>query len=285
MTSKRSPSSIPDASSTESTAASQPTPDGEPLGRATPPDAPEEPAASARKILRFRRSERLVHWAIAIPFIVCWVTALALVVFYNPAPDRPYRALLSWTHRISGVCLAVLPVLAIARCTGDFRLHFHNIAQAWIWTIQDFRWLSLMGLAAINPRVKLPEQGKFNAAEKINFMTLMATYPLYILTGLVIWLTDGAFLAWVVHFLMAMAATPLMLGHIYMAAVNPASRVGLQGMISGYVDRQWAKHHYRQWYREHHEEGEQAPGGGPEDGAADGPPSESPARRVPEERR
>lgn len=30
-----------------------------------------------------------------------------------------------------------------------------------------------MGFAAINKNIELPEQGKFNAAEKINFMTLM----------------------------------------------------------------------------------------------------------------
>jgi cytochrome b subunit of formate dehydrogenase len=29
-------------------------------------------------------------------------------------------------------------------------------------------------------------------------------------------------------------------------------------MITGFVDRQWAKHHYRRWYREHHEATEEA---------------------------
>jgi hypothetical protein len=46
-----------------------------------------------------------------------------------------------------------------------------------------------------------------------------------------------------------------MFGHIFMATLNPGTRVGLQGMISGFVDRQWAKHHYRRWYREHYEKG------------------------------
>jgi len=30
-------------------------------------------------------------------------------------------------------------------------------------------------------------------------------------------------------------------------------------MITGFVDRHWAKHHYRRWYREHHEAAEQQP--------------------------
>ena len=62
-------------------------------------------------ILRFRRSERLLHWAIAAPFTVCYLTAVVLLVIYNPNPRLPYRLLFSWTHRISGVCLIAFPVL------------------------------------------------------------------------------------------------------------------------------------------------------------------------------
>jgi hypothetical protein len=49
---------------------------------------------------------------------------------------------------------------------------------------------------------------------------------------------------------MAAAATPLILGHVFMATVNPDTRVGLSGMISGFVNRHWARHHYRRWYDE-----------------------------------
>ncbi|MEW6599588.1 MAG: cytochrome b/b6 domain-containing protein [Nitrospirota bacterium] len=213
-------------------------------------------ACSSSKILRFRKSERLVHWALAIPFLVCFGTALVLVFYYNPDPLRPYRALFSWTHRVSGICLIILPMLAIIRSRGDFRIYFYNIKQAWVWSIDDLKWLSLMGLAAVSKKIKLPEQGKFNAAEKLNFMKLMSTYPLYILTGLIIWMTNAAFLSWAVHFFMAIIATPLVTGHLYMAMINPESRKGLNGMFSGVVDRQWAKHHYGKWYREHFENSE-----------------------------
>lgn len=213
----------------------------------------------AQKILRFRKSERMVHWAIAVPFMLCFASALVLVVFYNPDPLRPFRAFFSWVHRISGICLIVLPVLTIIRSRGDYRIYFYNIKQAWIWTFEDIKWLLMMGLAAFSKRFTLPEQGKFNAAEKINFMTLISTYPLYILTGLLIWLTDGALLSWLIHFTMALIAAPLITGHIFMATINPDTRKGLSGMISGFVDRQWAKHHYRRWYREHFEDNQNLP--------------------------
>ena len=207
----------------------------------------------SNKILRFRKSERHIHWAIAIPFMVCFASALILVVFYNPNPLRPYRDVFSWAHRISGVCLFIMPFVAMFKSRHDIRVYFYNIRQAWVWTVEDIKWLMLMGLAAVNKKIKLPDQGKFNAAEKINFMVLMATFPLYILTGALIWLTDGAFLSWIVHFGMALLALPLMGGHIFMATINPDTRKGLPGMISGMVDRDWAKHHYTAWYREQFE--------------------------------
>jgi hypothetical protein len=79
-------------------------------------------------------------------------------------------------------------------------------------------------------------------------MVLNCTYPLYIITGFLIWLPGVAYLSWLVHLSMAAAATPLILGHVFMATVNPDTRVGLSGMISGFVDRHWARHHYRRWY-------------------------------------
>ena len=225
-----------------------------------PTPAPTAPQAATRsvshdssKILRFARSERILHWCIAGPFLFSMATALVMVFVYNPHPTRPYRALFSSLHRISGVALMVLPMLAAFIARGDVRLHFYNIRQAWIWMFDDIKWLALMGLAAVNPKIKLPEQGKFNAAEKINFMVLMVTYPLYVATGLLMWLTPLAILSWLLHFFMALMAVPLISGHLYMALINPSSRIGLHGMISGFVDRHWAKHHYGRWYRDHHE--------------------------------
>lgn len=201
-------------------------------------------------VMRFRRSERRLHWAIAVPFMACFATALVLVLVYNPAPQRAWRGVFSWTHRVSGVFLLALPVLVAARNKGDSRIHFDNIKQAWVWSLSDLKWIALMGAAAVSRRVSLPEAGKFNAAEKLNFMMVMTTWPLFIVTGLLIWLPGVDLYAWIAHFGLAVMVAPLMLGHIYMATINPSTRRGLQGMLSGFVDPEWARHHYARWYRE-----------------------------------
>jgi formate dehydrogenase subunit gamma len=223
----------------------------------TPAPAAPKPikrvTAGSSQILRFAKSERILHWCIAAPFLLSLATGLIMVLIYNPDPSRPYRSFFSVLHRFSGVALILLPMLATFKSRGDARIHFYNIKQAWTWIFDDFKWLALMGVAAVNPKIKLPEQGKFNAAEKINFMVLMATYPLYVATGLLMWLTPLAILSWLMHFFMALNAVPLIGGHLYMALINPSSRKGLNGMITGHVDRSWGKHHYRRWYRDHHE--------------------------------
>jgi formate dehydrogenase gamma subunit len=216
---------------------------------------PKIPRSHA-KVLRFAKSERLVHWCIAGPFLVSFATAMILVLVYNPDPSRPFRDVFAVLHRLSGAALIILPMMATLKRRGDAAIHIYNIRQAWTWVFDDIKWLALMGLAALNSRITLPEQGKFNAAEKLNFMVLMTTYPLYVTTGLLMWITHLAILSWILHFLMAMLATPLLLGHLYMALINKDTRPGLEGMITGHVDRHWAKHHYRRWYREHHEASE-----------------------------
>lgn len=201
------------------------------------------------EILRFRLSERQMHWAVALPFMVCYVTALVLIFVYNPNPQRPYRALVSWVHRVSGLSLLILPIGVLLRHWYDRAMHVHNVREVWAWTLDDLKWLALIGPATLIKRICLPDQGKFNAAEKINFMVLTATFPLYVISGLLIWSHHFAFLAWLLHLSMAATATPLLFGHVFMATVNPDTRVGLSGMVTGFVDRHWASHHYGHWYK------------------------------------
>jgi formate dehydrogenase subunit gamma len=228
----------------------QPAPtDSHPADLATIPTSPS--------ILRFLAGERMVHWALAIPFVLLYTTALGMVVTYGESAPRPFHHAFALVHRGLGVALIALPPLALWRGLSDWRAHVANVKEAWRWTPDDYRWLVLFPRAAVNPRVVLPEQGKFNAAEKLNFMMVSATYPFYIITGLMVWLPGVALYAYLAHLAVAIIGLPLIFGHIFMATVNPETRVGLSGMVTGWVDREWAKHHYRRWFRDRIEVPEQ----------------------------
>jgi formate dehydrogenase subunit gamma len=211
----------------------------------------------SKEIPRFRRSERALHWAIAIPFLVCLASGAAVKLFYNRLHSGVlmHNALL-WVHRGSGVFLIVLPAWVAWRHRKELSLYLYNIKRAWSWTTDDLKWLALIGLASVSKKIALPEQHKFNAGEKINFMTLMLTYPVLVLTGAFL-LTPGIhFLSFIAHVGVAILAAPLIIGHLFMALVNPDTRIGLSGMFSGKVDREWARHHYAKWYRENYGEDE-----------------------------
>jgi cytochrome b subunit of formate dehydrogenase len=49
------------------------------------------------------------------------------------------------------------------------------------------------------------------------------------------------------HKLATIALCVLMAGHLYMALVNRATRPALRGMLTGEVDRAWARKHYPRW--------------------------------------
>jgi len=226
---------------------------------------PDRLPAPPDTILRFVTTERLLHWAIAIPFMGCFVSAVVLLVVYNPDPARPYRLLFAWMHRGCGAALILCPSFVLLANLRRLRIHFYNIRQAWLWTFDDIKWLVFMGPAALSKRVTLPDQGKFNAAEKLNFMMVMAFTPLFIASGALIWFPDTSgldtFGPWMVHCALAALATPLLVGHVIMATINPSTRVGLEGMITGFVSREWAAHHYTRWFREQFPDLAEAHGG------------------------
>ena len=229
-----------------------------PAACATPlPAADVAPPPS--KILRFLPGERFLHWALAGPFVMLYLSAALMFLWYGEPYPRHFRDAFAIAHRVFGVLLIVLPPLALLRGRADRRMHFANMRAGWLWTAADFRWLLLFPKNALNPKVELPEQGKFNAAEKLNFMMVSTFYPLYILTGIMVWLPGVAVGAYLAHYAMALIGVPLVIGHIFMATVNPETKVGLSGMLTGWVDRNWARHHYRRWYRENFEGPEAVP--------------------------
>jgi len=144
-----------------------------------------------------------------------------------------------------------LPILAFFSKHKGIKIHLANIRHAWKWSLDDLKWLGLKGPSIVSKRVRLPEEDKFNAGEKLNFVLVTIVWPLIIITGFAIWLPDEVPLwAWLAHIALALLYTPFMFGHIFLATLNPDTKQSLQSMITGFVDRTWARHHHRKWYKD-----------------------------------
>ena len=195
--------------------------------------------AEPATIERFGRTERTLHWVHAAAFFGLLATGLVLWIPEISAAVA-HRSLVKSAHIWIAVAWAVA-LLAIV-VVGDRR----TLRQDWreVETIDrdDRRWLA--GRRA--------PQGKFNAGQKLNVLVTSAFALLFAFSGILLWLSarDARF-RWegpiVVHDALTYASIVLVLGHLYLAVLHPATRHALRGMTRGDVREDWARAHHAKW--------------------------------------
>ncbi len=120
---------------------------------------------------------------------------------------------------------------------GDSRGLIRTAADIDAFDRDDLRWLA--------GRRPAP-QGRFNAGQKVNATLTAALTVLFVVSGLLLWFgerdTRFRFASTVVlHDGLAFAATALLLGHLYLALIHPATRHALRGITVGTVREEWAR--------------------------------------------
>src|SRR5262249_26531601 len=106
----------------------------------------------------------------------------------------------------------------------------------------DLRWLRGRG----------GPQGRFNAGQKINAILTAAFAVLFGVSGLLLWFgeqdTRFRFASTVIlHDGLMYVSLVLLVGHLYLALINPATRHSLRGMTLGDVRVEWATRHHAKW--------------------------------------
>jgi formate dehydrogenase subunit gamma len=194
----------------------------------------------SRYVRRFSRTERLFHWVNAAFFFVLLGSGLALFLpSLEVALGR--RGLVKDVHLWSGIGW-VLALAAVA-VAGDRRGLVRTAQEIDSFDRDDLRWLS--------GRRPVP-QGRFNAGQKVNATLTAALTVLFVVSGLLLWFgerdTRFRFASTVVlHDGLAFAAIVLLVGHLYLAVIHPATRHALRGMTVGTVSEEWAAHHHAKW--------------------------------------
>jgi formate dehydrogenase subunit gamma len=191
-------------------------------------------------VRRFSRTERLFHWVNAAFFFTLLATGLAL---YLPSLEvaigrRPLVKDIHFWTGVSWPCALLLVALA-----GDRRGMWRAAGELDRFDRDDLRWLT--------GRRPAP-QGRFNAGQKLNSALTAALTLLFLVSGLLLWFgerdTRLRFASTVVlHDGLAFAAVALVLGHLYLALVHPATRHALRGMTVGTVSEEWADRHHGKW--------------------------------------
>jgi formate dehydrogenase subunit gamma len=193
-----------------------------------------------RYVRRFSRTERLLHWANAIGFFFLLASGLAL---YLPSVEvwLGRRPLIQDVHFYAG--LGWIAVLVLIALLGDRRGLLRTARELDGFDRDDLRWLT--------GRRPAP-QGRFNAGQKINAAITAGLTLLFLCSGVLLWLgerdTRFRFASTVVlHDGLMYISLGLLVGHLYLAVIHPATRHALRGMTVGSVSEEWALRHHPKW--------------------------------------
>ncbi|MDO8532029.1 MAG: cytochrome b/b6 domain-containing protein [Dehalococcoidia bacterium] len=209
------------------------------------------PSSASDRLHRFTLTERTLHWAHAVVFLLLVITGAAILfpVFATSIADRE---LVRAVHITAGFGLVLTPI-AIA-LAGNRRAVRRDLADVDRWEEDDWLWIRGWSYYRHGRRMP-PPQGRFNAGQKVNAVFTGATVLFFFVTGVIMW-KWFYFPRWLVenagglHDVMTALAVAVWIGHMYMALLNPTTRESIRGMTVGWVKRDWAAEHHEKWVDE-----------------------------------
>ncbi len=186
-------------------------------------------------IKRFHKTEILLHWANAVPFLILLLSGFWLALEGWLGMQR--GEFLSDLHKIMGIVLICLPpIVSLAGKTEVITQDLTDIAS---FGDLDKQWIQAQRTHQHSA------QEKFNFGQKINALASLVNSILLQLTGVWLWLAPQGMAPRWLHTLIACAALVLVMGHLFMALVNPSTKKGLPGMFNGgFVPREYMEEHH-----------------------------------------
>ncbi|MHB8573513.1 MAG: cytochrome b/b6 domain-containing protein [Candidatus Dormibacteria bacterium] len=201
-------------------------------------------SAGPGRVRRFGLTERVLHWTVAVPFLVLLGTGL--IIYFPALSGMGHRDLVRATHIYAGLALVLAVPLVLL--FGDRRRLVADLAEADAWDRDDLEWARRELLRREN---RVP-QGRFNSLQKANVFVTGAALLAFSVTGgamyywrpLPTWLPENANL---LHDALTFLMLPVVVGHIYLSVVNPLTRPSLRGVLDGTVSSAYARRHHPKW--------------------------------------
>jgi len=191
------------------------------------------------RVKRFTASERAVHWLLALAFFSLLISGLVVGrrgTFHN--------VMYGWHLASAAILLCGTALIVVA---GNRRALARSASELGTLDGDDRAWLMAIPAHLLEGAPE-PPAARFNAGQKVNFglicILLAAPYVSGVQTIVV---GTHHNLVFGGHKLATIALCALVAGHLYMAIVNRATRSALRGMLTGEVDREWARAHYPRW--------------------------------------
>lgn len=198
------------------------------------------------EVLRHSVYTRVLHWTVAISFILSLLSGFAL---YSPW-------LYHWLTPLFGggpTTRFLHPWFAVV-FTIAFAFQFINWLRPMRWTRADSRWMRRIRAYISNQeKAEPPETEFFNGGQKIYFWTIVFSVVLFLITGLIMWF-DHLTARWLVavsYVLHDIAALVMLAGFIIHIYEGTAAQPGtFRSMVDGTVTDDWARTHHPAWYKD-----------------------------------
>jgi len=197
------------------------------------------------ELLRHPVYTRVLHWTVAISFILALLSGFAI---YSPWLYRWLTPLFG-----GGAMTRLLHPWFGLVFTVAFFFQFLNWLAPMRWTEADTRWMKRLRTYVSNRETReLPETGFFNGGQKLYFWLIVLSAVLFLITGIPLWFDDVVArwlvaVSYVVHDIAALIMLAGFIIHVYEGtAAQPGT---FRSMIDGTVSRAWAWTHHPAWYR------------------------------------
>ena len=207
-----------------------------------------ESGRSGRVVRRYTTSEMVVHWFLAITFVILALSGLillfgrwVLIPVLGPEGFSMIALVSKNLHNYVGLLFTVIIPIAFFLYLKDSLFNFKV----------DGKWFMRLGgyLGGEEPSAE-----KVNAGQKSWYWVAMLGGLVLIASGLFLdfpnfqqsreWLQ----VAHIVHTIAAVAVMAFFVVHLYLATVGVEGT--LESMVNGHVDTNWAKQHQDLWYEE-----------------------------------
>ena len=198
------------------------------------------------ELLRHPIYTRVLHWTVAIFFILSLLTGFAI---YAPWLYRWLTPLFG-----GGPMTRFLHPWFSLGFTIAFLFQFVNWLRPMRWTPEDRRWLKRIKAYITNTeKEESRDVGFFNAGQKLYFWLLAFGLIFLFITGFLLWFDDVTprwvvAISYVVHDIAALALLAGFILHIYESTAQQPGT--FHSMIDGTVTDDWARTHHPAWYEE-----------------------------------
>lgn len=204
-------------------------------------------ARTGRTVTRWSAFERVIHWYVAISFLILTITGLSLMFGKSVLiPLLGKEGFAAWAQ----LSKPVHDYLALPFAAGFVIMMLMWIPKN-VFRSYDFDWLKSLGGKIGGGH---PNSGFLNGGEKLFYWLLFFGGIAITVSGFFLlfpnmgWTRDTMQLSHVVHAASTLFLVAVALGHIYLGSVGVEGV--FEGMVSGEVDEAFAKSHHNLWFDE-----------------------------------